>query len=211
MKVGYVLLNCLIMAVSLFKVWFMKRLDWGQKMEMSAKTWILFGIGGLLLTDLWVKIARNESVLIQVAWLVICVYFLSSALVDSMSHYVYDWFQIWGMAAAVYLALQQSGSSFECIRMGGSLIIFAILQAGIFMRLYGEADGMTFLVAALAESFLGYGIRMYLLHMIVSYLLLAFVQICKRNVGSRGSLKIPVPFVPYIMFGFYIVVMCGLR
>lgn len=197
------------MAVSLFKVWFMKRLDWGQKMEMSAKTWILFGIGGLLLTDLWVKIARNQSVLIQVAWLVICSYFLSSALVDSMSHYVYDWFQIWGMAAAVYLALQQSGSSFDRIRIGGSLIIFAILQAGIFMRLYGEADGMSFLVATLVESSLGYGIRMYLLHMIVSYLLLALVQICKKNVGGRGSLKKPVPFVPYILFGFYIVVVCG--
>ena len=77
-------------------------------------------------------------------------------------------------------------------------LVFAALQFGLFMRMYGAADGMVFLVCALFESVYGDGLMTYLLHMAASFFLLAVVQIGKKNVNRAGNLKKPVAFVPYI-------------
>ena len=191
-----------LMMVSGFNIWSMMQLDPEQNMQMTPKTKFLFLIGGLFMTPCWLDTVNGTSRSIHLAWLVICIYFLSSTMTDIMSCYVYDWFQIWGTAAGVYLVMQNQSD----IRVGSSLVIFTILQGAIFMRLYGRADGLAFLIAALALGSLGHGIKSYLLHMIISYLSLAFIQICKGNIGKKGNLKKPVPFLPYITISFWIVI-----
>ena len=79
-----------------------------------------------------------------------------------------------------------------------SLLVFASIQFGIFMRMYGAAYGLVFLVCAIYESRFGEGLLTYLLHMGASFLVLGVVQGFRKNINSRGNLKEPVPFVPYI-------------
>ena len=191
-----------LMVVSGFNIWSMMCLDPEQNMQMTPKTKLLFMGGGLFMTHCWLDTVERSSSAVELAWLVVCIYFLSSSMTDIMSCYVYDWFQIWGTVAGVYLIMQSSSD----IWIGCSIVIFTILQGTIFMRLYGRADGLAFLIAALAMGSLGHGIKSYLLHMIISYLSLAFIQICKGNIGKKGNLKKPVPFLPYITISFWIVI-----
>ena len=139
------------------------------------------------------------------AWLLLQIYFVSSSLTDIMTCQVYDLFQYLGVAAGGYLLLCGETSDW----IGVSIILFVGLQYLVFRKLYGEADTMSFLVAAMAEGALGYDMQMYLLHMIFAYLLLSLTQIVKGNIGTAGKLKVPVPFLPYITVGFWGIVVFG--
>ena len=181
------------------------KLDKMHGMVFSRKEWCLLLAGSLVMAGIWGEMALKQSMSVKMAWLLIHIYFLSCSMVDSMTCHVYDIFQIPGITAAGYLVLKQQSN----VLIGISILIFTILQSGIFMRLYGDADGMALMVAAMAEGALGYDINVYLLHMIMAYLLLAVVQIYKRNVGGRGRLKRPVPFLPYITVSFLAVLIFG--
>ena len=198
----FIVCEIVILAMTGVNVWSMMQLDPEQNMQMTKKTWLIFAGGSLFMSHLWVYITNGASFLEQLAWLTVCIYFLSSSMTDILSCYVYDWFQIWGTAAGTYLIMQSSGD----IWIGCSIVIFAILQGILFMKLYGKADGLAFLVAALVLGAMGCGVKTYLLHMIISYLLLAFTQAFKGNIGKKGNLKKPVPFLPYITISFWIVV-----
>lgn len=110
-------------------------------------------------------------------------------------------------SATMDAAVDAAGNGGVDAAIGVSILLFALLQYVLFMRLYGRADGMAFLVSALAEASLGYDMQMYLLHMILSYLLLSLVQGLKRNIGGKGRLKKPVPFLPYITVGLWMVIL----
>ena len=84
------------------------------------------------------------------------------------------------------------------------ILLFCVIQMVLFARMYGKADCYAFCACAAAEAGLGAGMRGFLIHMLVSFLLLAAVQVMRKNIGSRGRLKKPVPFLPYIAAGFYI-------
>ena len=92
--------------------------------------------------------------------------------------------------------------------LGGSavleVLLFGVIQMTLFARMYGKADCYAFCVCAMAEAGLGFGMAGFLTHMLVSFLLLAAVQAAKKNVGSGGRLKRPVPFLPYITAAFYL-------
>ena len=84
------------------------------------------------------------------------------------------------------------------------VLLFVMVQLTLFARMYGKADCYAFCVCAIAEAGLGFGPAGFLMHMLVSFLLLAAVQAARRNIGSGGRLKRPVPFLPYITTGFYL-------
>lgn len=84
------------------------------------------------------------------------------------------------------------------------VLLFCVIQLTLFSRMYGKADCYAFCVCAAAEAGLGFGLAGFLMHMLVSFLLLVAVQAERRNIGSRGCLKSPVPFLPYITGAFYL-------
>ena len=183
------------------------KLDRDHDMEISAKEWSMLMAGSLITACIWTVMTDGEAAAVKIAWLVIHIYFLSCMLTGSMTCQVYDIFQYPGVVAAGFIVLYKQGS----MAVGISLLLFAMLQYVIFMRLYGAADGMAFLVAALAEGSLCYDINIYLFHMIMSYLMLALVQVWRGNVGMKGRLKKPVPFVPYIAVSFWMILVLGER
>lgn len=87
------------------------------------------------------------------------------------------------------------------------VLLFGVIQMTLFARMYGKADCYAFCVSAVAEAGLGFGPAGFLMHMLVSFLLLAAVQAVRRNIGSGGCLKKPVPFLPYITAGFYLMLL----
>ena len=86
------------------------------------------------------------------------------------------------------------------------ILIFCALQLGLFSKMYGKADCYAFCVCAAAEACLGMGLTEFLTHMYFSFLLLAAVQICRKNISRKGHLKEPVAFLPYITAGFYLLI-----
>ena len=88
-----------------------------------------------------------------------------------------------------------------------NLLIFGLLQYGVFSRTYGKADCHAFFTCALVETALGIGMEGYLLHMILAYVLLIVHQLKRKNVSKYGKLLYPVPFLPYITPSFWIMVL----
>lgn len=89
--------------------------------------------------------------------------------------------------------------------LASELIVFCVIQAVVFGRLYGRADCYAFCACAAMEAALGIGMKGFLVHMLFSYGLLAGKQAVQKNIGSDGNLRQPVPFLPYITAGMYLV------
>ncbi len=129
----------------------------------------------------------------QLACGVLAAYLLVASIQDIQTCEVYDFLHLLAAPAGGVLLLVQ----FSFGKMI-SLLIFLIVQLGIFMRMYGAADGLIFLVCAIYESRFGNGLSTYLLHMAAAFVVLGIVQGFRRNINKRGNLKRPVAFVPYI-------------
>ncbi len=84
-------------------------------------------------------------------------------------------------------------------------IIFWGLQEIFFCRFYGRADCHAFSCCGFYLWGMGQGLEACLVHMLVALLLMGAVQGMKGNVNIRGNLRMPVPFLPYILLGF-----CGI-
>lgn len=89
--------------------------------------------------------------------------------------------------------------------LASELMVFCVIQLVVFGRLYGRADCYAFCVCAVMEAALGIGFKGFLVHMLFSFGLLAVKQAVGRNIGSDGNLRRPVPFLPYITAGMYLV------
>lgn len=81
------------------------------------------------------------------------------------------------------------------------LACYGILQFCFFSRAYGRADCHAFFCSAVILTAYGGGWEQYLWHELYVFLLLAIVQLSRKNVNVRGNLKIPVALVPYIAVG----------
>lgn len=134
-------------------------------------------------------------------------YLLVASIQDLQSCQVYDFLHLLAAPVGLLVMLVPPTGPGEVVSLGStqqilskllSLLIFAGIQIGLFMRMYGAADGFVFMVCAVYESRFGEGLLTYLLHMGAAYLVLGVVQGFRRNINSRGNLKKPVPFVPYI-------------
>ncbi len=177
-------------------------LDKDHGLSFSAGTLRMLCLGSLIAAAIWYQSTVEMEMGARLAWLVIHIFFLCCGVTDHQTCQVYDIFQYPGILLSAYLLW----NSPHHLWVGVSLILFALLQYFVFMRMYGKGDGMVLLTAAVAEASLGYDISVYLLHMIVAYLLLGLVQGIKGNIGRKGKLARPVAFVPYIVVGFWIIV-----
>lgn len=110
---------------------------------------------------------------------------------------------VWLISGVAAMALL-SGRGFR-VSAVWEVLLFCVIQMTLFARMYGKADCYAFCVCAAVEAGLGFGLAEFLMHMLVSILLLAAVQMVRRNIGPGGRLKNPVPFLPYITAGFYLV------
>ena len=134
-------------------------------------------------------------------WAVIALCLLFACITDCITCQVYN-FTWWisGAAAALLLGTRKNGISLVCL---GELGFFILLQLRLFSRLYGRADCYAFSVCAIAEAAAGLELAGFLVHMLGAFCLLALVQGMRRNIGKRGNLKRPVPFLPYITLAFW--------
>lgn len=93
----------------------------------------------------------------------------------------------------------------------GSLLLFASAQLAVFCRMYGKADAYAFCICGMVETAMGMNLVGLLAHMLLAYGILVPVQALRRNIDKRGNLKRPVPFIPYIVAAFWVVLCIGRR
>lgn len=194
---GLVIMSLLCLEIGLLSVgclWFIVRSDKDNHIKITAKTyWFIAAYSAL--TGLWITFGLTEWV---GAEKYLCgflsAYLLSASITDWQTCEVYDFLHIFAGAAGIWFLWSRSPDREIWI----SLLCFLAVQLLLFMRMYGKADGMAFLVCAVYESVHGSGFLTYLLHMSAAYLLLGVVQGLRRNINRRGNLKAPVPFLPYI-------------
>lgn len=128
----------------------------------------------------------------QLACGVLAAYLLIASIQDEQTYEVYDFLHILALPGVIHIVVAPSREKIL------SLVIYAVIQLGIFMRMYGAGDGFVFMVCAIYESRFGKGLSTYLLHMAAVFVVLGIVQGVRRNINKRGNLKKPVALVPYI-------------
>lgn len=136
-----------------------------------------------------------------VLWGVLAVCLAFACITDCRTCLVYN-FTWWiaGAAAGVLLFAERERLEGDFLL---ELVIFILLQLLLFSRMYGRADCYAFCVCAVAEAAVGLPLSGYLFHMLLSFLLLAFVQGLRHNIDKGGNLRRPVPFLPYITLAFW--------
>lgn len=128
------------------------------------------------------------------------VYLSVSSVTDTVIYQVYDILQYMGViGGGIWLCYQKPDAG-----IGISLLLFAVIQYLLFMRMYGKADGMGYCICAFYLSGKGYGLEGYLYQMLIGFFLLALVQLLRGNITRRGNLQQPVALFPYITIGFLI-------
>ncbi|MCM1191540.1 MAG: hypothetical protein NC123_09265 [Butyrivibrio sp.] len=134
-------------------------------------------------------------------WGMIAVCLLFACMTDCRSREVYNvtW---WAAGAAAILLLLEERHRLD-IRFCAELAFFIALQLTLFTKMYGRADCYAFSVCAVAEAAAGLSLAGYFIHMLLSFILLAFVQALRHNIGRGGNLRRPVPFLPYITLAFW--------
>ena len=90
------------------------------------------------------------------------------------------------------------------IQQAAAMALFVLLQQILFAQMYGRADCHAFSVCALAGCAWQGNLLWFLIHMLSALTLLAAVQFCRRNVTPDGKLRVPKPFIPYIVVTFWV-------
>lgn len=130
--------------------------------------------------------------------MILGIYLVVCSVTDMLLCQVHDIMQYFGVVGAVLWLGNKSVLAIE----GICIILFALLQYTLFIRMYGKADGMAFCICALYLAGKGIGLEGYLYHMFLSFLMLTIVQLCRKNVSIKGKLKEPVALYPYITTTF---------
>ncbi len=139
-----------------------------------------------------------RSLLCVILFSVVGACLLAAGVMDLETHMVYNYVWWAGGVAGVLLMLLRASEHW------GAVLLFWGVQELFFGKMYGRADCHGFCVCALAEAALGMGLQEYLLHMLWAIVLLAIVQLLRRNVGRKGNLKQAVAFLPYIVVAFWL-------
>lgn len=124
---------------------------------------------------------------------------LTATLMDMKTKTVVNviwWISLFGSIGMIWLSSADNISGYS------DFGLFCGLQLFFFSRFYGRADSYAYIACAAYGLASGWNLRMFLTHMLISFLLLALVQIPRKNVDSRGNLHRPVAFVPYISIAF---------
>lgn len=136
-----------------------------------------------------------------ILWGVIAVCLLFACITDCRTREVYNvtWWAAGAAAAMLLLAEKERLDIYFLLELG----FFILLQLLLFPRMYGRADCYAFSVCAVAEAAAGLSLAGFFLHMLLSFIFLAFVQALRHNIGKGGNLRRPVPFLPYITLAFW--------
>ena len=84
------------------------------------------------------------------------------------------------------------------------LLCFGLLQYLFFSRFYGLADCHGFLSCAIILGSYGGKMASFLIHMLLTILLLGGIQAGRKNINRLGNLKKPVAMLPYLMPAFFL-------
>lgn len=134
---------------------------------------------------------------------------LLAAVADKQLCQVHNfiWWPALAAAAAMLLcrpnqySFRGVGESPGCLFL--ELAVFVLAQLWLFGRTYGRADCYAFCICSIALAARGIGLMGMLLQMIAAYGMLIPIQMLRRNV-RRARLKRPVPFLPYIVIAFWL-------
>lgn len=207
------MMNALIYFGIIFSIWnvgmeLVKRFDkplWCLK-KREKKFWLICSVfnGGMIVAI--PEIGDMEGIIFSVFGG--CLIF--ACITDCKACQVYQF--IWWVAgiAAGCLVCGRIGEMHcgESMQLLIGLLIYGGLQELFFCRFYGRADCHAFIVCALMLG----GMRIekigWLVHMLLAFGILAFVQLLCGNINRKGNLKNPVPFLPYITIAFWINLCC---
>ena len=167
--------------------------------EWLWMVWLVACLAGCL--GFWGVLKYAEPVFNACLFL-LAVYLVVCTVMDSMLCKVNDFMQYVGViggSVCIWYQTPEPG-------IGISLIFFAGMQYFLFLKMYGGADGMGFLICALYLAGMGRGIEDYLFHMLLCYFTLAIVQGLQGNITRKGKLVNPVPMLPYLSFSFLILI-----
>lgn len=140
---------------------------------------------------------------------------LAAACMDAENCYVYNYVWWWCLPwTGILLGLPVSKAYMEdgvcritdrfSIQQAAAVALFVLLQQILFAQMYGRADCHAFSVCALAGCAWQGNLLWFLIHMLSALTLLAAVQFCRRNVTPDGKLRVPKPFIPYIVVTFWV-------
>ncbi len=126
-----------------------------------------------------------------------CFFWASIAMAaysDYLFHEIYNFVYIPAIAGSIFRIVFMEISVIVVIE----LIIFCIVQFFLFSRFYGLSDCIAFSTCALYMTADNAGLKKYLYLMSITFILLAIVQLVKKNINRKGNLKRPVGLIPYI-------------
>jgi len=166
--------------------------DSSHGLKLGTGTWAAAAAIALAAS---VLIRRREYLALPVMlYGVLAAYLVTASITDRQTKMVHDFLHLAGGLAGVALLIYRWPGQ-EVFR---EAVIFIGLQMLLFRKLYGTADCLVFSVCALYLAAEGKNLMTYLLHMSATFLLLAVVQACRKNINRKGNLKEPVALVPYI-------------
>lgn len=136
---------------------------------------------------------------------------LAACIMDVREQMVYRYMWLISGAGAVCLMVLYVWRHGISVGALLELVVFIVLQQWWFARFYGRADCHAYCVCAIAMTALGMEMVDYVMHMLLTFVGLAIVQLAKKNVTFGGRLKRPVALIPYITvaFGVWVDFRCG--
>lgn len=131
--------------------------------------------------------------------LLVLVFLHVAANEDGKYQQVHRYLWLLSGAAGFFLLVLRCGLAWPAL---WELLLYGVIQYALFARFYGKADCHCFCVTAIVFAAYGGGMVAFLTHMLLTICILAFVQLCKRNVNRKGNLHRPVAMIPYIFTAF---------
>lgn len=197
---SFIVLVCVLCIVVI------KRFD-DQEWTIYGRHWSVMAVVGAVNSSLICIVAAGKNIQ-GILLAMLAGILLFACITDSLRCQVFRF--VWWLEAVAAGLLYgiQAGCNGYCNDTHTFLVeflLYTILQELFFSRFYGRADCHAFVLCALVGSLYGMTMREYLIHMLVSFGLLAIVQGLRRNISRKGNLKQSVAFLPYITIAFWII------
>lgn len=171
--------------------------EWEPKLERQDGLVVGIGIPIALLIITPGDCVREELCLVVLA---VCLF--AACIMDLQNQSIYNFVWLPALTGGILLCLS-GGTEGEWEPLI-SAIAYCLLQEAFFSRWYGRADCHGFTVCSICMAGMGMELEWFLLHMTVTFLLLAVIQAFYHNIAANGNLKTPVPLLPYLTAGFWI-------
>ncbi len=126
---------------------------------------------------------------------------LATALTDLVTREVYDLFWVIGIIISLIIFVIDPDILLE---NAICLALYTAVQEFAMGKVYGRADSHAFATCGIFLVCAGKPLEVCIFHFGISFVLLTFIQLLRKNIGSRGRLKKKVAMIPYISVGFWI-------